>query len=110
LPPQPQLAGGSESPAQSHWVSSPGGCPVTATARSFSGWQGSQCGRRSRARSCRVNVGYDRSYPSPVTSSNRAVAHRCGSSARRAAQYAANGPNGSATAQVRTPASRSPRR
>ena len=42
----PQRMGGSGSSAQSHWVSSPGGCSITATGRPFAGWHGSQCGRR----------------------------------------------------------------
>lgn len=55
--PQPQCSGGSGRSTQSHWVYSPGGCSMTATARSFVGRQGSHAGRSPRARSCRVSVG-----------------------------------------------------
>ncbi len=52
-----------------------------------------QSGRSPRRRSARVNEEYPPSQPSPVTSSNSAVAHRCGSSASRIRQYSANLPN-----------------
>src|SRR5450755_2354706 len=76
---------------------------MIATGRPFAGWHGSHTGRTPRSRNARVNDGYDRSYPRSVTSSNNAVAHRCGSSASRALQYAAYAANVSAPAGARTP-------
>ena len=83
---------------------------MIATGRPFAGWHGSHTGRTPRSRSARVNDGYDRSYPRAVTSSNNAVAHRCGSSRSRAVQYARNRANASSPAGARTPTCRLPSR
>jgi len=53
----PHAGGGSGSSTQSHWVSSPGGWSITATARPVAGRHGSHAGRRPRARIWRVIVG-----------------------------------------------------
>src|SRR6266571_3365359 len=65
-------------------------------------------GRSPRARSARVNDGYDPSYPRSLTSSNSAVAQRCGSSPNRIRQYDSNGANRSGPAGFRRPGSLSP--
>src|SRR5665647_1378304 len=67
-------------------------------------------GRSPRVRIWRVIVGYDPPQPRSLSSSNRVRAHRCGSSARRCAQYGANTSNGPGVLRALTPASRSPAR
>ena len=61
---------------------------MIATGRPFAGWHGSHTGRTPRSRNARVNDGIRPVEPRAVTSSNNAVAHRCGSSRSRAVQYA----------------------
>ena len=55
----PQCVGASGSSSQSNWVSSPGGCSMTAFGRFVTCAQAAQAGRSPRSRICRVNVGYD---------------------------------------------------
>jgi hypothetical protein len=57
-----------------------------------------------------VNDGYAPSYPRPRTSSNKVVAHRCGSAPNLSRQYRSNGPNRSGPAGFRFPGSRCPAR
>ena len=59
LRPNPQCAGGSGISTQSNWVSSPGGCSMTAFARLVTCAHAVHAGRSPRARICRVSVGYD---------------------------------------------------
>jgi len=60
--------GGSGSSTQSHWVSSPGGCLITAIEQPFADRNGSHCGRTPGAGSRRVIIGWERSYPSSSSS------------------------------------------
>ncbi len=48
--------GGSGSSSQSHWVSAPGSCSISAVARPLACEHASQCGRSDLTRTSRVSV------------------------------------------------------
>jgi hypothetical protein len=58
------------------------------TARSLprAAAHGAHAGRSDRARTPRVNDGYEPAYPNTTTSSYNVVAHKCGSAASRSRQ------------------------
>ena len=59
--------------------------PISMVSRPFTPVQRSQCGRSPARRIWRAKLTYEEEYPRATTSSNNAVAHRCGSSTNRAA-------------------------